>query len=605
MAAGARVQQSGSESGDGPRLRHAGRRSGRRNVRLRSLCALALLAPALQAPAQPAVSGYLEYQGRGETREEQGNSYVNLVTVRADASTPLGESWIADLTAGVGLTFSETSQDALSQTGSDVTGNARLRVLPRSRIPFEAFVERRNSQVDGELAGPNYSQTVYGFSQAFLPSPAERYALTYQHTDRDDERPDQTPPLSHTRDDFVSLAMNRTFSSHQLDFHSDHDRIERDNPLQSDRRDVNVLRHRYTPDTSLSVDNMVSLVDSRVQSDSSGTGSKQNQATSSLFWRPATAKPLLVTGSVLASGFESSTDEAQSESRLFLLSAGANYQVTAALSARASASYSENHILFSDVRSSLVKSGLTWSPGDVALGGWSYRYAVSGDIGSRSDTATGDVQEGVATFSHGASRNGRLWGGTRGISLTQELSALHDTIGRNEDRLVHTAAVDWSTLGDSSSAYVRAFASDNRRIDGENTGFQMVNLQASGTQQVSRFSSWNGSLTGQMTRNVAPGVSSPWTSSASADITYRHEKVFGVPLLRFSSQLRVLTDDLIIALNDRIATERKETASWTNRLDYTVGRTQLTLRAAVTEVDGKRYGLLHFQLRRFFGALPR
>lgn len=566
---------------------------------------LVLLCSTMQARPQPALSGYLEYQGRRERREEQGNSYVNLATVRADVSTPLGESWLADLTAGLGLTFSETSLDGLSQSGSDVTGNARLRALPRSRIPFEAFVERRNSQVDGELAGPNYSQTLYGFTQAFLPSAAERYALTYQHTDRDDDRPDQTPATSRTSDDFISLAMNRTFSRHQLDFNSDHDRIERDNPLQTDRRDVNVLRHRYTPDPSLSVDNLVSLVGSRVQFDSVGVRSSQSQANSSLFWRPATAKPLLVTGSVLASGFETSNDTAQSENLLLVLSAGANYQVSAALTARASASYSENRASTAQVRSSLVRSGLTWSPGDIALSTWTYRYAVSGDVGVRGETVAEDAQEGVATLSHGVSRSDRLWGGTQGISLTQEVSALHDTIGRNEDRLTHTAALDWSTLGDSSSAFVRAFGSDNRMIDGEASGFQMGNLQASGSQQVSRFSSWSGSLTGQIVRNVAPGMNSPWSRSASVDITYRHEKVFSVPLLRFSSQLRVLTDDFITAFNDRVATQRRETISWTNRLDYTVGRTQLTLRAAMSEVEGRRYELLHFQLRRFFNGMPR
>jgi len=601
------VKQSGNEPGNGPRPHQAERRSGARNIRWRALCALALLAPAVQAAAQQAVSGYLEYQGRRETREEQGNSHVNQVTMRADAYTPLGGAWLADLTAGLGLTFFETKQNELSQTGSDVTGIARLRVLPRSPIPFEAFVEQRNSQVEGELAGPDYSQTVYGFNQVFLPSAAERYALTYQHTDRYDEQPRQTLPLSHTNDDFLGLAINRAFSNHQLDFHSDHERIERDNPLQSNGSDVNALHDRYMPNTSLSVDTLVSLVDFQQQFNDIGTRTIQNQATSSLFWRPATAKPLLVTGSVLASGFETSTDGAQSENRLLLLSTGANYQATAALSARASGSYSENRTLIADVRSSLVKTGLTWAPGDIALGSWSYRYSASGDIGSRTDNTIGSAQglEGVVTLSQGASRIGQLWGGSRGISLTQELSTLHGTAGDNEVRLINTAAVDWSTLGGSRSAFVRAFASDNRRMDGETTGFQIVNLQASGTQQVSRFSSWNGSLTAQTTRNTAVGLSTPWNGSASADVTFLHEKLFGVPLLRFSSQLRLLTDDLVTAVNDSINTQRKETVAWTNRLDYILGRTQLTLRGSVAEVDGRRYDLLYFQLRRFFGTLPR
>jgi hypothetical protein len=97
----------------------------------------------------------------------------------------------------------------------------------------------------------------------------------------------------------------------------------------------------------------------------------------------------------------------------------------------------------------------------------------------------------------------------------------------------------------------------------------------------------------------------PWLNSGSLNVVYRHERVFRIPLLRFSSELRLLTEDLALAREDEFSKNRRETAAWINRLDYLIGRTQLTLRGQVSRVDKRQYQLLYLQVRRYFGRFAR
>ncbi|UCD67132.1 MAG: hypothetical protein JSW48_09675, partial [Betaproteobacteria bacterium] len=71
---------------------------------------IALICSVSQAAFGQNVSGYLEYQGRRETREEGGDVTGNQATLRVDADTPLWKPWLAQLSAGLGLTYYETTQ---------------------------------------------------------------------------------------------------------------------------------------------------------------------------------------------------------------------------------------------------------------------------------------------------------------------------------------------------------------------------------------------------------------------------------------------------------------------------------------------------------------
>jgi hypothetical protein len=558
------------------------------------------------AHGEAGLSGYLEYQGRQEAQDKGADTAAQLATLRTDFWSTLGPAWIGDVSGGLGLTFSETSTDGLSQSGTEVTGAARLRLLSRSWFPFEAFAERTDSRIEGELAGQDYLQTSYGFNQSFSPPAGARYGLSYRHTDRVESPGMPGQPESASAEDFVSLAINRAFQFHQLDFRSDYDRLEKENPQRSDLRTTGVLRHRYSPGAALSVENQLFGVETDLERDLLETQTKQYQWNSNLFWRPRSEKPLFVSGSLLASQFDQADQNGSTDRQLVQVSGNVSYQKTSALSLRASASLANEQTPAREGSLSSLRAGATYAPGDIPLGNWRYRYSLGADVGNRNGEIGRSVQDAGVFLSHGASRPHSLWQGTGGTNLTQQLGTSYNSENRSENTLQHTASWDWNRYAQEKTLSMRALASDSRRIDGTDVAFQLLNFQITGTQQLSRQSSWSGNVTLQSAASTNEGARTPWISTAGANVSYQHFRAFDIPRLHYSSELRAMSEGLVQAVSqDGFATEQRETWSWTNRFDFAIGLTQLSLRGQVYEVQSNRGWLFNFFLRRYFGTRPR
>jgi hypothetical protein len=65
-----------------------------------------------------------------------------------------------------------------------------------------------------------------------------------------------------------------------------------------------------------------------------------------------------------------------------------------------------------------------------------------------------------------------------------------------------------------------------------------------------------------------------FVTTSGGSLTYQHQRVFGVRRLRFVSDLRLNSQALLPLLG---GPQDQETAAWENRLDYSIGRTQLRL----------------------------
>ncbi|MFO1318600.1 MAG: hypothetical protein U1F52_03205 [Burkholderiales bacterium] len=579
-------------------------RSGRQGG-LKAIGLAAVLMVVGTASAQERWVGYLEVQGRRESREGEGRLRADLATLRVDGSTPVWEPWFADLTAGVGLTARTTRQTSESQDGVDVTGGARLRLFPRSTFPLELFVDRADTRISGELVGPEFTQTVYGLTQAYAPSAGTRYSFNYRHTDREDRRSDIVPPATQTTDDFFSVSVNRAFERHQFDARVDYDRLARDEPTRLDTRQVGLIRHRYGATTHLTVDTFLSSVDSRTDDRIDQSRSSLQQWNSNVFWRPNTARPLLVTGSFVFSDLTTETVAAGAGNQTAVGTVGLSYQSTPTLALRANANVTRFASEGRETLATLMRGGVTYSPLDLPVRGLYYRRSLSADLGYRTDERTGLATEEVsANLSHGLVR---LWpwaGGSANASATQLVTTLRNGADLADTRLTHSASVDWSAAGLASSGSVRVLLADTHRFETDSSSFQMFNLQLSGRHQITRLAGWQGSLTLQSTRTSSAGAASPWVSNTSATVTYRHERLFGVPLLRFTSEFRALSDELAQSTRDGFSLDHRARWVWSNRLDYIVGRLQFTVRGSVGEVEGRRQGLMFLQVRRYFSQMP-
>lgn len=581
----------------------------RREVERRGVGAVCLAASLMSvgaASAQERWVGYLEVQGRRESREGQGRVRSDLATLRVDGHTPVWQPWFAHLSAGVGLTFRTTQQQDQSQEGADITGGARLRLFPRSNFPLELFVDRADTRISGELVGPEYTQTVIGLTQSYAPAAGTRYTLNYRHTDREDRRADMTPSTSRTRDDFFSASINRAFERHQLDARLDYDRLERDVPARMDTREVGLVRHRFGAKGNLTVDSFLSSVVSQTDDVVDHSRATIQQLNSNLFWRPATLKPTLVTGSFVVNGLTTETNDAEVDNRTIVGTTGVSYQATPTLALRANANVTRSVSTGTETTATLTRGGVSYSPLDIPLWKLFYRRSVVADLGYRTDERTDlAAAEASGTLSHGLTRVWPWVGGTTNASATQLVSTLRSGADLADTRLTHTASIDWSAAGLASSGSLRALASDTHRFEADDSSFQLINVQATGRYQVNRLAGWQGSLTAQSTRTQTPRAALPWVTNTSASLTYRHERLFGVPLLRFTSELRVLSDELAQSTRDGFSLDYRARWIWSNRFDYIVGRLQFSLRGSVGEIEGRREGLLFFQVRRYFSQMPQ
>lgn len=558
------------------------------------------------ARAQERLVGYLEYQTRKESREGIGQFGTNAATLRVDGHTHVWEPWFASLSGGIGLTWRSTHQPDASQSGVDVSGSARLRLFPRSAFPLELFVDRTDTRTSGDLVGPDYAQTVVGLLQSYSTAAGTRYSVNFRHTDREDHRVDLTPSTTRTTDDFLTLTANRAFDHHQLDARVDHDRLVRDNPMRTDTRDVGLVRHRYTSDRALTIDTLASLVASRTDDVFDDARATSNQWNSNLFWRPATLRPVIVTGSFVMSGIETSSGAAVSDIRTTVGTAGVSWQYTPTLALRSSVNVARTETATDTSMSSLARVGANYSPLDIPWRAVSYRRAMSGDIGYRTDERTDlSVPEVAATASHGVSYATPFQGGSASAVATQMVTTLRSGTLQTDSRLTHSASLDWSVAQLATYGSLRLLATDTRRFEPEPSTFQLLNLQGSGRYQVNRLAGWQGSVTVQATRSESPQADVPWVTNTSASITYRHERVFGVPLLRFTSEWRALSDELAQSTRDGFSLDHRARWTWTNRLDYIVGRLQFSVRESVGEVDGRAQALVFFMVRRYFSQLPQ
>ncbi|HWP11924.1 MAG TPA: hypothetical protein VNN06_08895, partial [Ramlibacter sp.] len=196
------------------------------------------------------------------------------------------------------------------------------------------------------------------------------------------------------------------------------------------------------------------------------------------------------------------------------------------------------------------------------------------------------------------------------LSANVNRSSLHEPGDAPETvrTLVQTAGATFNMGGANRSAYARASFSDSTELGGTHARFQMFNFQLSGNFEFDRNRSLTGDLTVQRV-NQRPGdrlapapVLAERTSSGSAsgEITYRQQRLFGMPRLRFSSRLKLAQDVLMEPGTLSIFPDR-ETRLWENRLDWGVGRLESQLIFRMAEVDGKRRDFLMWRVQRSFG----
>lgn len=587
-----------------------------------------------------ALSGWVSYDLRATRAVGETNSLSQLVTTHVNAASYVYQPWFATVSGSLGLTAG-SSRGGADLTGSEgpfaspdpasskdrfLTGNGRVDVFPRSRFPFEAHVERSDSRVDSALASTlNFQTQNIGFSQRYRPV-SDAYTLSAGF----DRREQRSAGFRDTQDLLVGDFSTRWKHNELSVGLTDSQARRQAGDERSEFRSL-VGRHQYLPDGAMSVDTTVNW--SKTQERLTGFDSDVAllQWNSVGLWQPLGSK-LALSGS--ARGLMLRDDLADHKLDSLGLTLGASYELNrnARITANGSATTSDSDGAHSQGFNGAV--GANWQGDTLEYKGLRYDWFASGTAGGStasggisSTTGSGQGSETQATLSSQLGHTlTRAWpispqtsfvlNGSQNLALTQNHSSVTEVgaapTPTSSRILLHTVAATWNTNADNRSAYARASYNDSRELGGDHARFQLLNLQVSGNFEFDRNHSLSGDLTlqrvaqrigdSQQAINQGGLLAGERTgvSSASGEIIYRQQRVFGIARLRYTSRLK-LAQDVLKQPGTLTAIPDRETRLWENRLEWTIGRLETQLIFRVAQVDGRRRDFLMWRVQRSFG----
>ncbi len=583
--------------------------------------------------------GNIGYDLRKETYGEI--KYLSQsITTRVNASTKsfIWQPWFAQVGGGLGLSSTRTGSSSSSGYSSNttenkvtsniITGNATLNLLPYSRFPFEAHFDRSNNRLETGLSAidSSYRSTRYGLTQRYRTLSGDtNYMASY------DRNMWESAIFGTNQQDLLRLEMTKRLAKQTLQINGDINNTERQQTYESTMLDTLVVRHSYIPDPTFSVENLGNLSRTNYRLSQRQTDTRYLQLSSSAFWHPAD-KPLTVSGSARVFGMNSASNGTPSSAlRSANANLGAYYELSKHIRLNSSANVNVNDSNGTQTVASNQSGGITYQSDTFDLATFNYNGFASGTVTNRIDPI--DSGQHVALqLGHSLNRSMGLGVGSLGLNLNQTASSDFDSSIPTIVRLSHSGSLTWSHAEGQKNTFLRLSASDSRAVSGTNDFFQLLNLQASRNEGLTRNASWAGNLTIQAVRQktgivpayyntpittlTTPDMPATTTTTSSADLSYRHQRAFGVPRLRFVSELRIYG---YMPLPVLAGPRQQESRSWENRLDYSIGRLQLRLSARVSEISSgsinsssnantntntntTRQSLLMFSLNRPFGA---
>lgn len=547
--------------------------------------------------------GYvMQRQVVGDNRynSQQLNANANVI-----ADSFIWQPWLAKLNGNLGLNANKISNSGTTSSSSFnnyLTGRGMLSLVPRSNFPFETYVERSDSRQSSSLgpASGDYQATRYGFTQQYHTlSGAASYLVGYDHnlwkgSSMDDKQDVWRFDTSNRITDHQSLRVYGTSNKSERAPSGDRSRF------------INlVATHNYRADEFLTVDTLASrnstdyIYTPTSSSSPTNTGSDIKQFSSSTFWR-SNEKPLLVTGGVrmYEMGTKDSTTVTPPTSRNVNINLGANYDVTK--HTRVNGGANVDQITSNGLRyvTSRENAGASYIPDIINLGDYNYTRSVSGSVGNQNGGPAGNTRQYVLSPGHGVNRNQGLNGGLLTTSLNQSLSFERNSGSPTTSRLIHVGSMGWTIREDQKTTMLRMNLSDSHSQNGSRDYFQLLNMQASISDNVSRNASLGGNLTYQKSRQSTGGSAPYLSTNSSADMNYRHNQAFGVPRLAFISELRIYSSE--IRPPQAVTVGVQDSNSWENRFEHYIGMLQTRLSFRIADVNHVRQSLLFFSVNRQF-----
>jgi hypothetical protein len=562
------------------------------------------------------LGGSISYSKRRDSFDGGDSENSGFIgTLNASTNTFIWQPWFARLNANIGFTKS-TDQSEVGGFGSStsnvmITGRGRLSVLEQSRFPFEAHFERSDNRVSNDLAVANgYASQRYGFTQRYAkPNGSMMFGW-----DRSTQTSGDT---GDDRQDSLVLQISHSLGSHHLQFNGDRTTNRHEMTGENANQDSLSVQHNYSAGSELSMANMANVSRSDLHLVQGESKTRLMQLSSNVFWRPDEL-PMTVSGGVRLYGLTGDSsitgtgEPLNTQASVINAYAGVNYEYSRFT--RLNASFNASSIDSNGLRIAQTSQsvGVNHQPDDIDLGFARYSWGTSATASAQRG---GDQSERglILQISHRLSQNFKLEGGStitvdgsQGLTAsannrTVDSTAVTDTPLPPTRQLIHSGSVSWDRYEQSGMQQVRLSISDARALDGAQDYFQLLNFQASNSMPMSGHSFWSGSLTLQMMRQGNNGTYSSVTSnegvttSGNGLITYQNQRLFGLRNLRFGSDLRlnIQSQQTQVSQQTQLSPQSpfsllesrtsQEVAAWINRIDYSIGRTQIRLSASISQ----------------------
>lgn len=563
------------------------------------------------------------------SRSDEGQSGIqHLQQAQFRANSYLWQPWFAQVSGSLGL-ISEVDRSKALEASTDsrnrqtsVVGGALINLFPVSRFPFVGQLEVSDSRTSSDLTDSNYRSTRLSLRQTYRNLKGDISAnASFDHSRLNGDFGGDTVNA-------VSLGFSRAFERQSIAGDFSYARNSRSDDVGSASYVRASARHTYRSSAALGIDSNVSYNDSDQRFAGGGAGALGSglgrfrflQATSFATWTPENSR---WRGTGTARVFQADT------------SSGGDGGNSRSLSLNGSASYllNRNATLYGGLGISLVRTDANSSVlttqtlganynGDVLdFGKYSYNWYASANLANQSGGQEGATRTLNLSIGHGLYRSWEL-SPTSGVSanLGQTVSVTQTSQFGSGHGITHNAGVSWRGYpSESLNTYVSLSAADSRNSGDNANSFQLINFQANGQWQLSRYSSASADFTWQHTkqssnlrRTQRENTSDPTDdteskgsgSAAGGNVTFVHARAFGVRGLRYSllfnaNSSRTVSDTRQEGNPD--AGRDLVTKSLEQRLDYRIGRLDLRLSTRVAEIDGKKNALVLLRISRDFG----
>jgi hypothetical protein len=543
-------------------------------------------------------------------------------TANLRGSSFVWQPWFMQVSGGLGIV---SGHDRSRPEGDDVTassaahsntvtGSGALSVFPSSRFPFQASYDKTDSRASADITRNDFTSTRSSLRQNYRSAPGD-----LQYTGSWDRSTLDSPSFGQDTVDVLSAGAIRTAGPQTVDVSGSRARSWRSDTGEGSKIERLVARHGYRPDPLASVDTLASATSSRFSVLANGVPSENrtrfDQASTFATWRPEQGSPLYLAGGGRL--FKSTVDVNGTSSEADTLSGNLaasyalsrhttlNGAVTATRVTTDNGTETTNDVVTTET------AGANYVPDAIPLGGFLYTWNAGANVGNQNGgVSTEDGkrsrQNYGAQLGHNLMRSSPL-SETSSVSYGagQSYTSTYDTVTEASQTLTHNASVSLNAVpGAASTAFASLYGADSRTHGHNENTFQIVNFQANGQLQFTRYSLVSGNLTVQGVRQETPATpSAGFNRSSGGMLTYQHLRVFDVPRLRYSAIYATNQIQYSSRLEGDVNAPRERvTRQLENRLDWSVGRIELQLSARMATIDGQRNTLVFLRINRQFGA---